>query len=172
MTRCGASRAPANVGNCIGSRHGSGYRPLVPWASALLSILLVVGGDVRQLQIRIEGYLGATQREARAWEEIEVRVGERPLTSFALTNIVSLMGGGPTGSDVLQQMEMIKPSFIFTGDQKLTDQIAAAKPNQLLKITGWTQYGSQYVLVESVEESAPVVGPTPTVSLREKLLGF
>ena len=34
---------------------------------------------------------------------------------------------------------MIKPSFIFTGDQKLIDQIAQAKPNQLLKITGCTQ---------------------------------
>ena len=88
------------------------------------------------------------------------------------TNIVSLMGGGPSGPDILQQLEMIKPSFIFTGDQKLIDQLAAAKPNQLLKITGWTQYGSQYVLVETVEESAPVVGPTPTVSLRERLLGF
>lgn len=143
------------------------------WASALLSILLVGGaGDFRQLQIRFEGYLGATQRDARAWEELQVRVGEGPPTSFALTGIVSLMGGGPTGMDVLQQMEMIKPSFIFTGDQKLIDQMAAAKPNQLLRITGWTQYGSQYVLVESVEESAPVVGPTPTVSMRERLLGF
>lgn len=143
------------------------------WASALLSILLVGGaGDFRQLQIRIEGYLGATRQEAHAWEELQVRVGERPVTSFALTSIVSLMGGGPSGQDVLQQMEMIKPSFVFTGDAKLIDQIAVAKPNQLLKITGWTQYGSQFVLVESVEESAPVVGPTPTVSLRERLLGF
>lgn len=143
------------------------------WASALLSILLVGGtGDFRQLQIRIEGYLGATRQDARAWEELQVRVGEGPLTSFALTSIVSLMGGGPTGMDVLQQLEMIKPSFVFTGDAKLIDQIAAAKPNQLLKITGWTQYGSQFVLVESVEESAPVVGPTPTVSMRERLLGF
>jgi hypothetical protein len=139
----------------------------------LLSVLLAGGaGDFRQLQIRLEGYLGATQREARAWQELEVRVGEGPVQSFAMTNIVSLMGGGPVGADILQQVEMIKPNFIFTGDEKLIDRIASAKSNQLLKITGWTQYGSQYLLVETVEESAPVVGPTPTVSLREKLLGF
>jgi len=145
----------------------------VPWATALLSILLVGGAaDFRQLQIRIDGYLGSGQREARAWAEVDVRVGDRPIVPFAVTNIVSLMGGGPMGADILQQMEPIKPSFIFTGDDRLIDQIANAKPNQLLRITGWTQYGSQFVLVESVEESAPVVGPTPTVSLRERLLGF
>ena len=143
------------------------------WAAVLLSVLLAGGaGDFRQLQIRLEGYLGATQREARAWQELEVRVGAGPVQSFAMTNIVSLMGGGPVGADILQQVEMIKPNFIFTGDEKLIDRIASAKSNQLLKITGWTQYGSQYLLVETVEESAPVVGPTPTVSLREKLLGF
>lgn len=148
------------------------HRRDVTWVATLLSLLLVGTGDFRQLQVRIEGYLGATQRETRAWEDLEVRVGERPMQTFAMTNIVSLMGGGPMGADILQQVEMIKPNFIFTGDAKLVDRIAAAKPNQLLKITGWTQWGSQYVLVETVEESEPVVGPTPTTSLRKKLLGF
>lgn len=156
----------------IGWLHRTGYRHFVPWAAVLLSILLTGLGEVRQLQVRMEGYLGATQSEAKAWAEVQVRVGDSELRSFALTNIVSLMGGGPMGADILQQMEPIKPSFIFTGDQKLIDQLAAAKPNQLLKITGWTQYGSQFFLVETVEESAPVVGPTPTVSIRQRLLGF
>ena len=39
-------------------------------------------------------------------------------------------------------------------------------------VTGYTQYGSQYVLVQTVTESAPVTGPTPTPNWREKLLGF
>jgi hypothetical protein len=143
------------------------------WVVGLLTLLLASGPmDFRQLQVRIEGYLGATRKETRAWQELQVRVGDRPMQSFAMTNIVSLMGGGPMGADIIQQVEMIKPNFIFTGDEKLTDQIANAKPNQLLKITGWTQYGSQYFLVETVEESAPVVGPTPTVSARERFLGF
>ena len=143
------------------------------WFAGLLTLLLAAGPpDFRQLQVRIEGYLGATRKETRAWEELDVRVGERPMQTFAMTNIVSLMGGGPMGADIVQQVEMIKPNFIFTGDSKLTDQIANAKPNQLLKITGWTQYGSQYFLVETVEESAPVVGPTPTVSARQRFLGL
>jgi hypothetical protein len=144
----------------------------VKWAIALLSVLLTGGLELRQLQVRIEGYLGATQRETGAWEVLDVRVGEGPMRSFALTDIVSLMGTGPMGMDILQQVEMIKPNFIFTGDQKLIDQIAAAKPNQLLKITGYTQWGSQFVLVQTVEESAPVTGPTPTPNWRKKFLGF
>jgi hypothetical protein len=144
----------------------------MPWLAMLLSVLLVGGADVRQLQVRFEGYLGATQKEARAFEELQIRVGEGPLQGFALTNVVSLMGTGPTGMDIVDQMLPIKPNFIFTGDAKLIGQIANAKPNQLLKITGWTQWGSQFVLVETVEESEPVTGPTPTPSLRKKLLGF
>ena len=142
------------------------------WLAMLLSVLLVGGPDVRQLQVRFEGYLGATQKEAQAFEELQIRVGEGPLQGFALTNVVSLMGTGPMGTDIVDQMLPIKPNFIFTGDAKLIERIARAKPNQLLKITGWTQWGSQYVLVESVEESEPVTGPTPTPNLRKKLLGF
>jgi hypothetical protein len=139
---------------------------------ALLSVLLAGGLDIGRLQIRIDGYLGATQSEAHALQEIDVRVGEGPLRPFALTNIVSLMGRGPSGQDILEQVEPIKPNFIFTGDPALIDRIARAQPNQLLKITGYTQYGSQYVLVQSLDESAPVTGPTPTTSWHEKLLGF
>lgn len=144
----------------------------MPWLAMLLSILLVGGTEVRQLQVRFDGYLGATQKETDAFEELQVRVGERPMQSFALTNVVSLMGGGPMGTDIVDQMLPIKPNFIFTGDAKLIQKLADAKPNQLLKITGWTQWGSQYVLVETVEESEPVTGPTPTPNLRKKLLGF
>ena len=144
----------------------------MPWLTMLLSVLLVSGPEVRQLQVRFEGFLGATQKETGAFEEIQVRIGEKPMQSFALMNVVSLMGGGPMGTDIVDQMLPIKPNFIFTGDAKLIDQLANAKPNQLLKITGWTQWGSQYVLLETVEESEPVTGPTPTPNLRKKLLGF
>ncbi|MBY0279968.1 hypothetical protein K2Z84_31920 [Candidatus Binatia bacterium] len=144
----------------------------MPWLAILLSALLVGGPEVRQLQVRFDGYLGATQKETDAFEELQVRVGERPMQSFALTNVVSLMGGGPMGTDIVDQMLPIKPNFIFTGDPKLIQHLADAKPNQLLRITGWTQWGSQYVLVETVEEGEPVTGPTPTPNLRKKLLGF
>ncbi|MBM4247154.1 MAG: hypothetical protein FJ148_25735 [Deltaproteobacteria bacterium] len=142
------------------------------WHAMLLSVVLVGGADVRQLQVRFDGYLGATRQEAGAFQELQVRVGEGALQPFALTNVMSLMGGGPVGTDIVDQMLPIKPNFIFTGDAKLIERIASAKPNQLLRITGWTQWGSQYVLVETVEESEPVTGPTPTPNLRKKLLGF
>jgi hypothetical protein len=143
------------------------------WAVALLTVLLAGGlDDVRQVQVRIEGYLGATRNETRALEELDVRVGDSPMRKLALTDITVLSGGPPMGDDLLQQVEMIKPSFIFTGGDDLIREIASAQPNQLLKIVGYTQLGSQYVLVQTVEKSAPITGPTPTPNLREKLLGF
>ena len=148
------------------------YSSRVTWAIVLLSVLLTGGLDFRQIQVRIDGYVGATRAETNALQELQVRIGEGPMRSFAMTNIVTLSGNGPMGADLVEQVEMIKPNFIFTGDQKLIDQIAAAQPNQLLKITGYTQYGSQFVLVQTVEESAPITGPTPTVGWREKFLGF
>ncbi|MEW6270221.1 MAG: hypothetical protein AB1689_13100 [Thermodesulfobacteriota bacterium] len=145
----------------------------MPWTVALLTVLLTGGFDeFRQVQVRIEGYLGATRQETQAWEELDVRVGEGPMRKFAMTDIKSLSGGPVLGADLLQQVEMIKPNFIFTGGDDLIQKIATAQPNQLLKITGYTQLGSQFVLVETVERSEPITGPTPTPSLREKLLGF
>jgi hypothetical protein len=144
----------------------------VAFAIAALSVLLTGGAEFRQLQVRFDGYLDATQSETGAWQVADVRIGDGPMRGFAIMNVVSLMGSGPSGWEILEQVEPIKPNFIFTGDQKLIDQIARAQPNQLLKITGYTQYGSQFVLVQTVEESAPVTGPTPTPSWRERLLGF
>ena len=69
-------------------------------------------------------------------------------------------------------MQPIKPNFVFQGAAEQLRKIRTSKPNQLLKITGYTQFGSQWVLVNRVERSAPITGPTPTPSLREKLLGF
>ncbi len=152
---------------------GTAYACSMWWTVALLTALLSVGFDqFRQIQVRIEGYLGATRQEARAIEEIQVRIGEADLRSFALTDITNIGGGPPMGEDLLEQVEPIKPNFIFTGDPKLLAEIASAQPNQLLKITGYTQYGSQWILVQTVEKSAPITGPTPVPSLREKLLGF
>jgi hypothetical protein len=143
------------------------------WSVSVLTVLLAVGFDqFRQVQVRIEGYLGATRRETRAIEELQVRIGEKDLRRFALTSITNIGGGPPLGQDLVEQVEPIKPNFIFTGAPELLAEIASAAPNQLLRITGYTQYGSQWILVQTVDMSAPITGPTPTPNLREKLLGF
>lgn len=149
------------------------YALSMSWmATMLLTTFLLAGFDnFRQVQVRIEGYLGATQKETRAWKELQVRIGEGDLQKFALTNII-VLSEGPTGADLLEQVTPTKPNFIFAGGDDVLKEISSAQPNQLLKITGYTQYGSRWVLVQKVEKSAPIVGPTPTTSLREKLLGF
>ena len=147
------------------------------WIAAAMTSLVLVGfgggGSLfGQLQVRFEGYLKGDPAQIHPLENITIRVGEGDLETFALTNIIMLSAGDVSGTDVLDQMTPVKPSFIFAGDPKLLEQISGAKPNQLLKITGYTSYGSQWVLVETVERSAPITGPTPTPSLRQRFLGF
>ncbi len=146
------------------------------WITAALTSLVLIGlgggGSMGQLQVRFEGYLKGDPAQIHPLENITIRIGEGNLVTFALTNIIMLSAGDVSGTDVLDQMTPVKPSFIFAGDEELLKKISTSLPNQLLKITGYTSYGSQWVLVETVEQSAPITGPTPTPSLRERFLGF
>jgi hypothetical protein len=142
--------------------------------AVLLALPLLLGMrvvDFANLQVRVEGYLGATAQQAKPWEMLDVQIGTRPVEAFAMTNIIVLTGAA-LGADVLQAIEPIHPNLILNGDPNLLAEIASAKPNQLLKITGYTAFGPQRILVTTVEMSAPITGPTPTPSLRKQLLGF
>jgi hypothetical protein len=141
---------------------------------ALLAALAAVGfgGNLGRLEVRFEGYLNGDAARIHPLADITIRIADGELQQFALTDIVMLSPGDVSGTDVLFQMTPVKPSFIFAGDKELTDKIRTALPNQLLKITGYTGLGDQYVLVNLVDRSAPITGPTPTQSLREKFLGF
>ncbi|MEY4950632.1 MAG: hypothetical protein RL698_2843 [Pseudomonadota bacterium] len=139
----------------------------------LLPALVGLRGLRQQVQLRVEGFLDANPAEVHPWATVDVKIGsERQTHKFALVNIVSLSVGGPTGADIIEQVMPIHPNFIWNGDQKLLDQIAAAKPNQYVKIVGYTAFGVQRLLIQTVEISEPITGPTPTPSLRHKILGF
>jgi hypothetical protein len=143
-------------------------------AIALLAGLVAVGfgGNLGKLEVRFEGYLNGDVAQIHPIADITVRIGTGGLQQLALTNVVMLSPGDVSGTDVLFQQTPVKPSFIFAGDEKQLDEIRTALPNQLLKITGYTSLGDQYVLVNRIERSAPITGPTPTQSLRERFLGF
>lgn len=140
----------------------------------LLALAATVGlrAIPAQVEVRIEGYLGDYDAQVQPWKRFQVRVGEGDLIPFALTNLVTLTSTGPTAAELVSQVQPIKPNFIFQGSPELLEEIRSAEPNQLLQITGYTKFGSQWVLVNRIERSAPITGPTPTPSLREKLLGF
>lgn len=137
-----------------------------------LAATIGISGLPRQVEVRIEGYLRASRAEVQPWKMFRVRIGEGDLTPFALTNLVTLTTTGPTAGQIVAQVQPIRPNFIFQGSAEMLDRIREARSNELLKITGYTQFGSQWVLVNRVERGEPVVGPTPTPNLREKLLGF
>lgn len=126
----------------------------------------------QQVQLRIEGFLGATAREVRPWAMVDVSIGGSPPRPFALLNIVTLNAGGPTGADILERVLPVHPNFILDANPELLAKLSAAKPDEYMRITGWSAFGPQRVLVSEVEVSAPITGPTPTPSLRRKLLGF
>lgn len=146
--------------------------------TALLVLLLAPGllgsrGLIFEpVEVRIEGFLDASAEEVKPWEMLDVRIGDRPLRKLALVNIIVLSGGSVMGADILAAVEPIHPNFIFNGDPEQLDAIWSAAPNQYLKITGYTAFGAQRILVNQVEKSEPITGPTPTPSLRKRFLGF
>lgn len=139
----------------------------------VLPLLVGFGGLLQSnIQVRIEGYLDASAEQVHPWEMLEVRIGSGPLRKLALVNVISLSAGSVTGSDILAAVEPIHPNFVFAGGADELEKISTALPNQLLEITGYTTFGPQWILVTQVERSEPITGPTPTPSLRKKLLGF
>jgi hypothetical protein len=144
--------------------------------TALLVLLLVPTlGDSRiirePIQIKIQGYLDGSP-ELRPWAMLDVWIEKPPDHKFALMNIIVLTPGAVSGGDVLAAMQPVRPNIIFNGDRKTLDEIATAAPNQYLEIVGITVDGPRRILVQRVERSAPIVGPTATPSLRQKLFGF
>lgn len=125
-----------------------------------------------KVEVRIEGYLGGALEQVKPWKMLDVRIGEGELRPFALTNLITLTSTGPTAAQIVAQLQPIKPNLVFQGGEAQLEEIRTAAPDQRLEITGYTQFGSQWVLVKRVERSAPITGPTPRPTLREELFGF
>lgn len=135
--------------------------------------LLGLRGFPQQIQLRVEGFLDADPAQVHPWVTLDVAIGStRNVHRFLLTDIVSLSAGGPMGSDILEQVMPLHPNFIWNADHALLDQLSAAKPNQYVRIVGYVAFSPQRLLIQTVEISEPIVGPTPTPSLRKELLGF
>jgi len=159
-----------------GDRARRTARGSVLGALALVLVLApaLLGGAVLRdpVQVRIEGYIDASEKQINPWAMLDVWLERAPDRRFALTNLIMLSSGPVSGSDILAAVQPLHPNIIFNGDRALLDQISSAEPNQYLKITGYTAFGPQRILVTHVERSAPITGPTPTPSLRERLFGF
>lgn len=124
------------------------------------------------IQLRIEGYIDASEEQVKPWAMLDVWLDTPPDRNFALTNIIVLSPGVVSGSDILAAIRPIRPNFIFNGDPAVLEKISSAMPTQRLEILGDTAFGPRRILVRSVERSAPITGPTPTPTLRQRLLGF
>ncbi|MEW6271852.1 MAG: hypothetical protein AB1689_21425 [Thermodesulfobacteriota bacterium] len=140
----------------------------------LLATLPLLSGQrvIREpVQVKIEGYIDATEQQVQPWAMLDVWLERPPNRKFALTNLIVISAGEVSGSDVLAAVQPIHPNFIFNGDADVLEKISSAQPNQLLKIIGYTAFGPQRILVTNVDRSAPITGPTPTPSLGQRLFG-
>jgi len=145
-------------------------------AALLLLLAPLLGGGrlIRDpVQIKIQGYIDPSEeQQLNPWAMLEVWLERPPNRRFALMNIIVLSPGAVSGGDILAAMQPIRPNIIFNGNREQLDEISTAQPNQYLQIVGYTVDGPRRILIQSVERSAPIVGPTPTTSLRERLFGF
>ena len=142
---------------------------------ALVVTLPALLGSVPQrepVEVRIEGYIDASEQQINPWVMLDVWLVRAPGRKFALTNLIVLSAGDVSSSDIVAAIQPLHPNLILNGDQALLDQISTALPNQYLQITGYTAFGPQRILVIRVERSAPITGPTPTPSWTQKLFGF
>ena len=135
------------------------------WLSTIVLLLVGFGNGVgaRPMEIRLEGYLDAPAKKVRPIREVDVQIGDGPERKFAVTSIV-VTDGSMLGLDVLDQLQPIKPQFRMTGDRALTTKISAAKPDQLLKITGVINLDDHYLLISRVKDGKPRATPTPAAS--------
>lgn len=124
------------------------------------------------VQVRIEGYIDASEKQVNPWAMLDIWLERAPNRKFALTNLIILSASDVSSGDIVAAVQPLHPNFIFNGDKSLLDKISTAQPNQYLQITGYTAFGPQRILVNQVERSEPITGPTPTPSLSEKLFGF
>jgi hypothetical protein len=160
---------PKDTGVSTASRRGR-----LGWALLWLLLLpLLAGSRLLQdpIEVKILGYIDASEAQVNPWAMLDVWITDPPDRKFALTNIIVLSAGAVSGGDILSAIRPVRPNFIFNGDRELLEKISTAQPNQLLEIRGTTAFGPRRILVQSVERSAPITGPTPTPSLRQKLFG-
>jgi len=148
---------------------------LAALAAALVALQPVPAGALPlrdPIQVRIEGYIDATEQQVNPWAMFDVWLVRAPGRRFALTNVIVLSPGTVSGPDIFAAVQPLHPNFILNGDPDLLEKISTALPNQYLQITGYTAFSPQRILINRVERSEPITGPTPTPSWTQRLFGF
>lgn len=171
------SRGGAHAGSAARRAPFAGRRAALRGlvAAGLVAVVpaLLGGGVLRDpVQVRLEGYIDASEQQVNPWMMLDVWLTEAPDRRFAMTNLIVLSAGPVSGPDIVAAIQPLHPNVILNGDKALLDEISTAQPNQYLKITGYTAFGPQRILVTNVERSAPIVGPTPTKSMAQKVFGY
>jgi hypothetical protein len=127
---------------------------------ALLACLLLGARARVPLRLRFEGYLDAPKGSVRPMRDIAIQIAKGEQRRFAVTAAVNLAGGA-LGASILDQIAHYKPALRVVGEKELLDRFAAARPDQLVKLTGNLTQG-RYFMVSAVDvEGGSAGGGSP-----------
>jgi hypothetical protein len=112
------------------------------------------------IRLRFEGYLDAPKGSVRPMRDISIQIAKGEPRRLAVTSVVNLAGGA-LGASILDQIAHYKPALRVVGDRALLDRFAAARPDQLVKLTGNLTAG-RYFMVSAVDVEAGSAGGAPS----------
>ncbi len=110
-----------------------------------------VGGSLRVTLLRLEGTFGpaspGTKELILEWE--------RKLLIFQLREI-RVLSGGRLGSDVLDEVQPFRPSFILRGPAEILHPLEDVAPSARVAITGYYRRAARNLFVSAID-----IQPTP-----------
>jgi len=125
------------------------------WLLGVLSLVAVsvvaearVSGTV-PLVIRLEGHRGAALPGDRGIADLTFRHGEETI-AFRVREIW-VLAGDAAGVDVLHEVEPYTPSMSIDGPPAVLERLLAAKPDQMLELTGYFRRGQRILMLSGVE---------------------
>jgi hypothetical protein len=127
---------------------------------ALVACLLLGARARVPIRLRFEGYLDAPKGSVRPMRDISIQIAKGEPRRLAVTSVVNLAGGA-LGASILDQIAHYKPALRVVGDRALLDRFAAARPDQLVKLTGNLTAG-RYFMVSAVDVEAGSAGGAPS----------
>jgi hypothetical protein len=122
---------------------------------------LLIGARRAPIRLRFEGYLDAPKGSVRPMRDISIQIAKGEQRRFAVTAAVNLAGGA-LGASILDQIGHYKPALRVVGEKELLDRFAAARPDQLVKLTGNLTQGRYFMVsIVDVEGGSAGGGATP-----------
>ena len=83
---------------------------------------LAIGGVIRDpVQLRLEGYIDATEQQVNPGMMLDIWLERAPGRRFAMTNIIVLSAGNVSGPDIFASIQPLHPNKIHNVNPSLLE---------------------------------------------------